>query len=392
MAIEIMTRNQRNGCSRRTFLKTTGVLGTVGAMAGFAGCTGIQQSGGGNSGGNGTGSGNDNSTKSGNSSVDTTNAEYTMRIATAYSIDSVVPLAQEILAKNVEQETKGRIKTELYPAGELSVGSKLASKVQGGSVEVGSLSLSNFSPYAPAVDTINLPYFASEYQSFVNLVTSDIWEQEVYNNVRENGFEPLFVWLSAPREIGIKTGEPTLTSGAVKGMKIRIPSSNLSSKAWNLAGANPTPVGWGETAQALEEGVVKAVHVSLPPLVAYGFQDLLNHAISIKMFMDSGIYAMSRAWFDKLPKDLQEMVKTASEKTFNQHLDRLEPALNESENVMKNSGVELHDPSESQLEKWRNTVGYQLSAWDDIKKRLAGDITTFEKLEKATEQNHGYTV
>lgn len=382
-----MTRSQKDKISRRKFLTTTGAYGTVGATAGIAGCTGIQQSGGG-----GNNSGNENSTKSNNSSVDTTSAEYTMRIATAYSVDSVVPLAQTVLARNIEQETNGRIKTEVYPAGELSVGSKLASKVQGGSVEVGSVSLSNFSPYAPAVDTINLPYFASEYQSFVNLVTSDIWEQEVYNNVRENGFEPLFIWLSAPREIGIKAGYPTLTPDAAKGMKIRIPSSELSSRAWNLAGANPTPVGWGETAQALEEGVVKAVHVSLPPLVAYGFQDLLNHAISVKMFMDSGIYAMSKAWFDKLPKDLQDMVKTASEKTFKQHLDMLEPALNESEKTMKNAGVDLHDPSKNQLENWRNAVGYQLPAWEETKKRLAGDMKTFEKLEKATEQNHGYTV
>ena len=320
--------------------------------------------------------------------------ERVMNIASAYAIEAPVATMQKVFASIVEEETNNEITTRLYPAGQLSAGSKLASKVQGGSIEVGSVSLSNFSPYAPAVDLVNLPYFASEFQEFVNLITSDIWEQKVYDNVRENGFEPLFIWMGAPRELGLRKqiNDPIMRPQESRGVKIRIPSSGLSSRAWTLAGANPTPVGWGGTAQAAEEGVIDAVHVSLPPLAAYGFEDLLGHITSVKMFMDSGIFAMSKGWFDGLPQHLQDGIKTAAEKTFRRHLEVVVPTLRKARRIMKSGGVTLHDLNDKQLQTWEKTVGYQLPVWNKTKKRLAGDMRTFERFEQAVDKKHGYTV
>jgi TRAP-type C4-dicarboxylate transport system substrate-binding protein len=373
---------------RRRTLKTLGAVGSLGVTTSLAGCTGGPGGGGGGGDESGDGGSGDGTAGESGSGGD---AEYTMKVATAYAEGSVVPLAQQEFVQNVEEATDGAVTTELYPGGQLSVGSKLASKVQGGSIEVGSVSLSNFSPYSPAVDVINLPYFAGTYQRFVNLVTSDVWNDVVYEKIRENGYEPLFVWLSAPRAVGTRE-QAVSAPGDVEGLKIRIPSSDLSKKAWNLAGANPTPVGWGETAQAVEEGVVDGVHVSLPPLVAYGFPKLLSHVTSIQMFMDCGIYAMNKQWFDGLPDDLQTSIKDAADQTFEEHLGMLQSQLEQSRAAFEEEGVELHSPSDDELQQWRETVGYQRSEWDETKTQLAGDMATFEKLEQAVETKSDYTV
>jgi TRAP-type C4-dicarboxylate transport system substrate-binding protein len=317
-----------------------------------------------------------------------------MRAATAYATDAPVATMQQAFVENVESETNEEITTELYPAGQLSVGSELASKVQGGSVEVGSVSLSNFSPYAPAVDVINLPYFAADFQQFVNLITSDTWERLVYDKVRQNGYEPLFIWMGAGRELGLGKGmNRTITSpGDVEGLKIRIPSSDYSQKAWSLIDANPTPVGWGETAQAVEEGVVDAVHVSAPPLAAYGFGELLGDVTGVKMFMDCGIYAMSKKWFDGLSSEKQDQIKTAADQTFKQHLSEVIPTLNKAEQILTEGGANMRDLSDSEVDEWKEALGYQRSEWDKEKKELAGSLDEFKELEAARESNNGYTV
>lgn len=359
--------------SRRKVLKSAGLAGTIG----LSGCVGVNPLGG------GTGSGNNSSGGGGGS---------TISVATAYATDSPVPLAQQTFVDNIRQTTGDRIQPQLYPGGQLASGPGLGSRVQGGSVEIGSLSYSNLSPYAPAIDVVNLPYFASRYGPFLNLITSDVWNQQVNQALRESGFEPLFTWMSAPRALGTRTGEPVTSLSGVQGLDIRIPASDIAEQTWNLAGANAVPVDWGETPQALEEGVVDAVHVSIPPLAAYGFEDTLASLSVIDMVMDVGIYVANRQWYQGLSDDLRSSIDAAAEQTFQYQLDNLISTLNEARNVMTSAGVRIAEPGMDALSSWRNEVGYQLSAWDDVKTELVGDMQTFGALEQATQQGSEYTI
>lgn len=349
--------------SRRGALKSAGALGAVG----LAGCSGGDNGGGDSS---------------------------TMRVATAYAVDSPVPLAQEEFVENVEETTGGEIEPDLYPGGQLTSGPDLGSQLQGGSVEVGSLSYSNLSPYADVMDIINLPYFAGDFGSFLNLITSDVWEEVAHTELREQGFEPLFTWMSSPRAVGVReeVGGPVESVDDVSGLDIRIAASDIGEQTWDLAGANAVPVDWGETAQALEEGVVDGLHVSTPPLAAYGFQDSLGSITVIDQVMDVGIFVASRDWFDGLSEDVQESVHEAAERTFEQQLDSLVEMVDESEQVFEDAGVEINELDDAVLGEWEETTGYQRSEWDEWKTDLAGDMETFEALEEATEQESEYEI
>lgn len=361
--------------SRRSALKSAGALGAAG-ITGLSGCSAVNPFEGGNGGGGGGDGGG------------------TIRVATAYAEDSPVPLAQQEFVENIESETDDQIQADLHPGGQLSSGPDLGSRVQGGSIEVGSLSYSNLSPYAAPVDIINLPYFAGEYGPFLNLITSDVWEEEVNSRLRDQGFEPLFTWMSAPRAIGVREGAggPIETLSDVQGMDIRIAASDIADQAWDMAGANAVPVDWGETAQALQEGVVDGLHVSVPPLAAYGFQDTLASITVVNMVMDVGIYVASQEWYGSLSDDLRSSVDSAAERTFEQQLENLISTLNEAENVLSEGGVETNELGSDELSNAQEQVGYQRSEWDDWKTDLAGDMETFNALEEATQQESDYDI
>ncbi|MFC6906309.1 TRAP transporter substrate-binding protein [Halalkalicoccus tibetensis] len=350
--------------SRRRALKSAGALGAIG----LAGCTGDDDDENGDSG--------------------------TMRVATAYAEDSPVPLAQQEFVENVEEATDGELEPDLYPGGQLTSGPDLGSQLQGGSVEVGSLSYSNLSPYADIMDIVNLPYFAGDFESFLNLITSDVWEEVAHEELRQQGFEPLYTWMSSPRAVGVReeVGGAVESIDDVAGLDIRIAASDIGEQTWDLAGANAVPVDWGETAQALEEGVVDGLHVSVPPLAAYGFEDSLGSITVIDQVMDVGIFVASRDWFDDLEEDVQEDIHEAAEETFEYQLDGLVEMAEESEQVFEEAGVEINELDDAALEEWEEATGYQRSEWDDWKTDLAGDMETFEALEEATEQESDYEV
>ena len=153
------------------------------------------------------------------------NAQHRMILATEYKLGSFVsyPIMQEAFKENAQNLSKGALYVKLFPAGQLGVGGSLAQKVQGGTVNAGGLSLSNFSAYAPAVDLINIPYWCGENQRYANLVTSKAWADEITPKVNAKNYKPLFYYTVDPRTIAVRKGFGRIvrTPDDMKGVKMR---------------------------------------------------------------------------------------------------------------------------------------------------------------------------
>jgi TRAP-type C4-dicarboxylate transport system substrate-binding protein len=252
-------------------------------------------------------------------------AKSTMTIGTAYRIGTTrsYPIMQLNLKENIQNLTNGQVYVKLAPGGQLGVGTKLAEKVQSGTIQAAQHSLSNFAPFAPAVDLINLPYWCGENQKFVNLVTSDVWKREVNSRVEAKGFKPLFYFCIDPRTAAKRRGlgdEPFRTPADLKGIKFRVPGSKILQQFYRLLGSNPTPVAWGETPSAIKQGVADALDPAVEALYAFGFKDILSWVTFNRSVPDSQVYSCNLEWLTSLPGDVQEGIAFASEVTFQQNL------------------------------------------------------------------------
>ncbi len=323
-------------------------------------------------------------------------AKYTMTVATEYVIGTTrsYPMMQLNVKENIQNTTNRKVYVKLAPGGSLGVGTKLVEKVQAGTVEAGQFSLSNFSPFAPAVDLINLPYWCGENQRFVNLVTSKAWDAEVNARVREKGFKPLFYFCIDPRTAAKRKGlgdEPFRTPKDLQGVKFRVPGSKILQQFYRLLGANPTPVAWGETPSAIKQGVADALDPSVEALFAFGFKDILSWVTFNRSVPDSQVYSCNLAWFESLPKDVQEAIEFAGEITFQQNLAQVPASRAYAMAEMAASGVKFYVPTKDELAQWVEAAGQQRKEWDEWKVQLGGSIATFDKLyEAANTQGRHY--
>lgn len=314
-------------------------------------------------------------------------ARFTMTVATAYVLGASrsYPILQLDLKENIQNATNGQVYVKLSPGGQLGAGGALAQKVQGGTIQAAQHSLSNFAPFAPAVDLINLPYFCGSNQRFVNLVNSDAWKNEVHPAVEAKGFKTLFYVVIDPRVVALRKGGSgaVLTPGDLSGIKFRVPGSKMLQQYYRMVGANPTPVAWGETPSAIKQGVADALDPSVGALYVFGFKDILSHVTFTQAVPDSQVYSCNLEWFKSLPKDVQEGIDFASEITAQQNLAKVPAARNYAMAELAKSGVKFHSLSDSQLDEWQSTGGYQRSEWDPFKTELAGSMATFNRLEEA---------
>ncbi|MEO0717970.1 MAG: TRAP transporter substrate-binding protein DctP, partial [Pseudomonadota bacterium] len=184
-------------------------------------------------------------------------ADHVMTIATAYVLGATrsYPIMQLDFKENIQNATAGKVYVKLAPGGQLGAGGALAQKVQGGTIQAAQHSLSNFAPFAPVVDLINLPYLCGSNQRFVNLVSSDHWKNTVNPLVESKGFKPLWYVVIDPRVVAVRKGGdgPVKTPADLSGVKFRVPGSQMLQQYYRMVGANPTPVAWGETPSAIKQ-------------------------------------------------------------------------------------------------------------------------------------------
>ena len=323
-------------------------------------------------------------------------ADHTMTLATAYVLGASrsYPIMQLDLKENIQNSTNGKVYVKLAPGGQLGAGGALAQAVQAGTIQCAQHSLSNFAPFASAVDLINLPYFCGSNQRFTNLTQSDAWKSEVHPKIEASGFKALFYVVIDPRVVAVRKGGAgaVLSPSDLAGVKFRVPGSQMLQQYYRMVGANPTPVAWGETPSAIKQGVADALDPSVGALFVFGFKDILSHVTFTQAVPDSQVYSMNLEWFNSLPGDVQEGIEFAGEVTTQQNLAKVPAARAYAMSELAKAGVEFHSLSSDQLAEWQAAGGFQRSEWDQFKTDLAGSMETFAKLEEGAATQSRYYV
>ncbi len=322
-------------------------------------------------------------------------AEYTMTFATAYiiGVSRAYPIMQLDFKENIQNMTNGKIYVNLAPGKKLGAGGALAKKVQSGVIQVAQHSVSNFAPFAPEADLINMPYMCARNQEVVNLVTSDVWKSVVDPKINASGFKALWYTSTSARTFSVRHGmDPILVPEDLAGVKFRVPGSKMLQQFYRLLGANPTPVAWGETPSAIKQGVADALDPVLSGLYIFGFGDILSHVSLAQSVHGLQVYSCNLEWFQSLPPDVQEGVEFASEVTFRQNLAKVPAAFAYASSEMRKAGVQIHELSEDQIAAFRELGGHHRPEWDEWKVKLAGSMANFEKMLEASQTQGDFFV
>lgn len=314
-------------------------------------------------------------------------ADQVMTLATAYTMfaDRSYPIMQLDMKENLQNLSEGRIYVKLAPAGQLGSANELVQKVQSGTIQAAQHSIANFAPYAPVVDLVNLPYLCGTNQRFTNLVRSQKWIETVHPQVEARGFKPLFYASIDPRCVALRDSieAPVLTPDDMRGIKFRVPGSEIMQMYYRMVGANPTPISWGETPSAIQQGVADALDPSPGALYVFGFKDMLSHVTFTQAVPDAQVYSCNLEWYQGLPDDLREAVDFAATVTADQNLAKVPAARGYAMAELGKSGVQFHTLDGDQMAQWKEAGGYQRAEWDEVKTHLAGSMAEFDQFVDA---------
>lgn len=247
---------------------------------------------------------------------------FDVKIAHASPPSTSLHVALERVKLLAEQRSGGRLKMTIYHSQQLMGQRESVEGLQLGTVEIVGIPNGIAAGFADAFFLFDIPFqFASigQARAFVDQNT----EKFVFGEIGKAGFVGLGVWEQGYRNLATSK-KPVRTVEDLKDMKIRTLPAPMHVLAWRSMGANPTPMGWGQVYTSLQQGVVEGLEVPDYLITQSKLEEVVKNVMTTQHLYDPIIILGSKKWFDKMPADLQKIVKDVVHETTgeNRHLNQ----------------------------------------------------------------------
>jgi len=320
-------------------------------------------------------------------------ADYTLNFASPYqnSHYKTTPHLHQQLKFYIESLSEGKIYVSLFDNGQLGVGTELMASINHKRIDAALISVSNLSRALPLLDILNIPFWTSSNQAYLNLISSNQWHDLVLAPIKDQGkFQILLHHIVGSRTLTTvkRSNKRVIMPEDLKGVTLRVPASKVLTHFYKLTQANIVEVPWSKTAKMARLGLIDALDPGIVGLHSGpgGLKSYLKHITKIDSVPDAWVTVISQAWLKQLPSTLKEAVTIAAEKTFEHHVSNFNSIHSACIKGLSKHGTAIYEPSNKEQSEWIRQFGHHQPAWRDIKKDLLGDLKTFDKLLDATNE------
>jgi len=119
--------------------------------------------------------------------------------------------------------------------------------------------------------------------------------------------------------------KPIFSPADLQGIKMRLPEWPIAMKAWAALGTNVTIISWGEVYLALAQGVADAMECGFEFIYPAKFNEVAKFITRTNHLFGSRGAIIGKVSYDKLPPDMQNILKEAclaGEKYYNQLVEK----------------------------------------------------------------------
>ena len=287
-------------------------------------------------------------------------ADYVMKISHVVSSSTPKGKAADYLEKRIEELTNGKIDVQVFPNSQLYGDGEEMKALVMNNVQLIMPSLSKFTSIAPQMQLFDLPFIFRDKAHLYAVMDGEVGEK-LKSFINEKKQMLAFDYWDAGFKHLSSSKQPIINPEDAKGLKYRIQSSKVLEAQFKAVGGNPQVLPFSEVYSALQQGVVDATENPLSNFYTKKFHEVQSSLTLSSHGYLGYLVVMNEQFWKKLPKDLQEHVKTAMKEAT--ELERRETAI-EDEQIMANlrkyadetKKLTIYELSAEQTEKWRSIM------------------------------------
>ncbi|MCB1886779.1 MAG: TRAP transporter substrate-binding protein [Rhodocyclaceae bacterium] len=208
-----------------------------------------------------------------------------------------------------EKYTGGAIRVEVYPDSSLYKDKEEFEALQLGAVQMIAPSLAKFSPLGiRSFEVFDLP-FLFDNEAELHRVTNGPVGEALLESLESRGIKGLAFWDNGFKSFS--ANRPIRRPGDLKGLRMRIQSSQTLYEQMRVLGAQPEVMGFSEVYQALKAGVVDGTENPHSNLFTQHMDEVQSHVtVSRHGYLGYAVLTNLRFW-ESLPGDLRDGLERA---------------------------------------------------------------------------------
>ncbi len=305
----------------------------IAMMLTLAACGGSSGSSGG-SGGSGASSGS--STSGGAASSDSVTV---LKLGTTVNEQDSFQVAAEKFAELVKERTNGAYEIEIYPNGALGDERTMMESMQMGTLDMGIITSGPFVNFVPEMGVLDMPFLFGSNEDVYKVLDGEIG-QELLDKLESSSLKGL-----AYAERGFRNLTNSVRAvenpSDISGLKVRVMENEVYTATFTALGVNAVPMAWSEALTALQQGTIQGQENPVNVIYSYKLWESQKYVTMTRHAYASAILTMSLDLFNKLPEDVQVIMKESAQEAA--EFERAWVADNEAEQMqaLKDNGMEI---------------------------------------------------
>ncbi|MHC1691774.1 MAG: TRAP transporter substrate-binding protein [Sphaerochaetaceae bacterium] len=237
-----------------------------------------------------------------------------IKLAHENSVDQPIHRYSQLFADKVNQYTEGRVHVTVYPAGQLGNMTDLTTNVSLGLMDMCIIDNSNLINYIPEYSMPSLPMMINSWNQAEKVFDSGKVTELNERMAAEHNIRILDWWWNGFRNMC--SSKPIYKIADFKGIKFRSPGLDNYLTMFNLLGAKPTVIPWGETFSGFQTGIVDGMETTTEAIYTQSFYTLGKYIIMTRHLFSSNAPVISESLWKSIPeKDRMLMQKAMDEAT-----------------------------------------------------------------------------
>lgn len=348
--------------------KIVSVLLAVVMMLSLAACGGTGSNSGSSAGGDSTASGGGTNTPSDSTSTGSDIKPVTLKAYSPGNENSVPTKTIIEYARLVSEASGGAITLDVHHSGELGNDAESIESVRMGTIDIIFAGTSGFTSFYEPAKVLDLPFLFDSAEQAYEVTNGEIGEQ-IFAGFDDFGLVYLSEGDNGMRHIST-TNKPIHSAADVKGLKIRVPTSQLYLDVWEALDATPVALALNELALALSNGTAEGQDNATYHLVANATYDSIKYFSNINyMWMGCTMAANSSSW-NKLDPAVQTILKEQAKVAAKYSFDTIAADNETATKTLTDAGVEFD--YEPDIQSFKDALGgdsyynrYQSETWYD---------------------------
>ncbi len=268
-------------------------------------------------------------------------ARYNWKLASVLPDTHPVHKALVYFADKMAERTGGQVKITLFPAGQLGGEKDYIEAVKLGSLEFAKVSAGPMGQYSPTLQVVSLPFIWRDLDHQHKVLQGPIGER-LLKDMEKYGFQGLAFLDAGFRNITTSKG-PIATPADLKGLKIRVMQSKPLIDTINSFGAAAVPMSQTEVYTALQTKVIDGWENNEPTVLSFNMQEVAKYFSYTRHTSIADFFFMSKAVFDKAPKNVQEAILLTAKEMIAEHNKLWAAMIDDTVRQLKAKGMVFNE-------------------------------------------------